>query len=193
MMQDAMARGLLTLSIALLWAASSPAAVQPAPNQFIIADVVNVRDSPRVGAPVLAKLRINTQVELLNQNQQEGFYRIRLTLLAGSVEGYVSKDALGPERVSFDAALNRAKELSSSAQYRLEARKWAERAVALDGTSEEALQILVGLLDDKASVTARGHVRDILGGRASAWIALCRASSNQKAVRPTPTKSVSRT
>lgn len=137
---------------------------------YIQADVLKLRAAPRTGAPVVARLRIGTEVRLLSA-PDERFREVSLDD-DPEVRGFVDARFLADAPIAKASALSKAGEARERGALQ-EAVRWVERAAALDG-DPDTLRLLSSLYAAKGDRAHKARVDDVLKGRTPAYLAACR-------------------
>ena len=138
-------------------------------SRFVGADVVNVRAAGSDTAPVIAKLRINMQVEA---TVKAGTPWSEIDF-GGPAKGFVKTELLAPEPLTKDAALARM-HTARDAKDQATAIRWAERAAAIDPDDRALLESVRDLR--KSAGLKSGALEEQLAGKAPVYLGVCRGT-----------------
>lgn len=166
---------LAALAVVLLFAAPE--------SRFIAADVANVRETASDTAPVIAKLRINTQVQVEAVIKAEAKAGTPWTEIdfGGAAKGFVKAELLAMESLTKDAALAKMR-TARDAKDSSAAIRWAERAVAIDPDDRALLESARDLR--KSAGLKSGALEEQLAGKGPVFIGLCRGTPSAEHFPP---------
>lgn len=136
--------------------------------QWVQADVLNLRVAPESGSLILARARIGTGVEVMEE--RGGWKRVRLVGRPADypVEGWVSGDYLGSK---LDAAAYR--ELSIRAEDPNKACAYLERALVVDGADPTHWDEVAECRGRGSNVEGAAEARARASGDVTMWIGVC--------------------
>lgn len=139
--------------------------------RHVVADVVRMRAAPSPSAPVTARLRINTWVRVA---RTDGEY-VEVVVRAGGspARGFVERRFVAEQsRLDVDPVLETARK-EAAAGRPLEALTWAERAFALDRSSEAALDLLEKTARDAGQPERAEPARRLRTGQVPITFGVC--------------------
>jgi hypothetical protein len=137
-------------------------------HAYVVADVLRVRAAPDATAAEVDRLPINHWVNVHERRDEWA----RIELPSGDPGGWVSAELLAPKRLRQNEALGRAR----AAKTDEERLTWARRAVAQDGTNEEAWRLLAAVAEATQPHIAE-RARATVAGTRAYWVAVCEADS----------------
>ncbi|HET8538428.1 MAG TPA: SH3 domain-containing protein [Anaeromyxobacter sp.] len=168
----------LALAVALAVAATPPTPAVPGPQiartppapatAFVLADVLRLRSEPAEKAPVVARLRIGTRVEV---REERGEWR-RVAFGAhewSRVVGWTRRSLLGPAPLRRDEALARASAASGAEKI-----GWLERAAAIDPGRRATWLALAEAQEAAGAADRAQRSRAIAAGGLPGFLATCR-------------------
>lgn len=149
---------------------ATPRFAESGSSRIVVADIVKMRAAASPSASVVARLRINTPVRV---GRAEGDY-VEVVVRAGGspARGFVERRFLGDRMLELDSVLEAARK-EASAGRPLEALMWAERAFALDGSSEAALDLLEKTAREASRPERAEPARRLRAGQVSVYFGVC--------------------
>lgn len=155
------------LLVAVLLGATPTPAAKPAAEAFVLADVLRLRAQPAEKAPVVARARIGTRVEL--REERGDWARVRLGTVEGwTFDGWALRSLLGPAPLGRDEALSRAERSQGAERI-----GWLERAAAIDPARRETWAALAEALEAAGRGDRARHARGMLAGTNPGFLATC--------------------
>lgn len=144
---------------------------------FIHHDFTELKERPSPESPVIARLRVNTEVEAM----EDGSRWVRVTEIRSErrVTGYIRSEALSTTPLSYEHAMQRAGQ--ALAKNPSEAAAWAERALAISGGGPRQYLPTLQFLEKayrragriKRAQRIERTITDLQSGQKDLWIAAC--------------------
>lgn len=141
---------------------------RPAAAAFVLADVLRLRSGPAEDAPVVARIRIGTRVEV--REERESWARVAVRWMEESpLVGWTRRSLLGAAPLTREEALARADAAQGS-----ERMGWLERAAAIDPRRRETWLALAQAQEAAGAADRALRSRAFAEGRLSGFLATCR-------------------
>lgn len=154
----------LPLLGALVFLAATSVAFAEERVAYVFADVLRLRADPGEGGATVAKLRINTELILI---EERGSWS-RVSVPDRGLEGWVLTSLVADAPVDPALAADKATRATGDERW-----QWAERAVALDGTSRASWKLLRAAYAASRRTDKLRWVDQVLAGRAPGVLATC--------------------
>lgn len=148
----------------LVFLATTSAALAEERTAYVFADVLRLRADPGEGGATVAKLRVNTELTVA---EERGAWS-RVSVPDRGLEGWVLTSLVADAPV--DAAFAAEKATGAVGDERWQ---WAERAVALDGTSRASWKLLRAAYAASRRTDKVRWVDQVLAGRSPGVLAVC--------------------
>ena len=131
-------------------------------DRYVSADVLKLRTEPGEGAQEVGRLRINTEVRVLEK--QDGWVKI----VANGIQGWTPRSLLVNKPLTLAYALQQAKSATGAEQA-----AWLERAVALDPANNEAWISLAEAYSALGKTKQALYSRQIAAGDQPIYVSAC--------------------
>jgi uncharacterized protein YgiM (DUF1202 family) len=149
-------------AVVLLASASSASGEER--TAYVFADVLRLRAEPGEGGATVAKLRINTE---LTVSEERGSWS-RVSVPDHGIEGWVLTSLTADAPVELEQAAEKAASTQGDERW-----QWAERSVALDGTSRAQWKLLRAAYAASRRVDKTKWVDQVLAGKTPGLLAVC--------------------